>query len=152
MGTTSTSTATTRTTDIATTSTTTTVTSTRLTLLPTPVPTPFPLTAHVPLHVSGLDYSQLMANSDLLGLFNTSVKEAVTSAAGLGVTHGHVQLVLSQVSDVVAVNATVVTPDGVALADLEGTLWHARFVLSEDVAGRVNNLSGIELVSSGPIA
>ncbi|CAK0903836.1 unnamed protein product [Prorocentrum cordatum] len=94
--------------------------------------------------VTGIDYSLLIANNDLLDAFNEACIQAAASAAGVQISN--VVVDLSEGSWNVIVTAKISVMDDDAVAGIENSVasWPG-----DTLAGQVSGISGIDAVTNG---
>jgi len=93
--------------------------------------------------VTGVDYSLLMANSDVLNAMRAACVGFVADAAG--VPTSSVAVEFSQGS--VVVRASITVPQDQTAADVSG--WTTAGWMADSLAGQVNSISGIDAVTNG---
>lgn len=98
----------------------------------------------VQMLVTGIDYSLLVASSDLLDAFKEACIQTAASAAG--VEASNVVVELSEGSWNVIVLATISVLEGQTVADIENSVASWR---GDTLAGQISEISGIDAVTNG---
>eukprot|EP00425_Heterocapsa_triquetra_P030621 CAMPEP_0195123828 /NCGR_PEP_ID=MMETSP0448-20130528/129501_1 /TAXON_ID=66468 /ORGANISM="Heterocapsa triquestra, Strain CCMP 448" /LENGTH=697 /DNA_ID=CAMNT_0040161399 /DNA_START=7 /DNA_END=2097 /DNA_ORIENTATION=- len=100
--------------------------------------------------VENFDHALLGANAALLSVFNRTLREALASVAGFGVTPAAVDLALSPGSGSTLVHAVVRPPAGVDARSVQMSL-NASAVIASTVSHRFEAAAEVRTVSTGPL-
>jgi hypothetical protein len=100
--------------------------------------------------VRGVDYGALQSTPAVRSRLEMAIKQAVADEAGLGISPAHVETSLAPGS--ILVEVTIKPPIGVDVADVQYRLGQNPSALSSSLRDSVQDVTGIDQISIGPIA
>lgn len=103
----------------------------------------------VSMTLTGIDYALLTKNKQLTAMVTDVIKEEIAGAAGGGISPDSVTPVLKQGS--VKVESTIKVPEGTPVDSVTSRVKESR-TLKSAIAGRVNDLPGMDKVTTGVVA